>query len=65
MLDPVADGVVLEVRDDGRGLPVELRRGAIGLESMRQRAEEIGGSLMVESTASGTTVRARLPREAR
>ena len=37
----------------------------LGLPSMRQRAEEIGGRLEVTSTGSGTLVRAELPMEAR
>lgn len=53
--------VVLRVRDDGKGLPEQVRPGAVGLESMRLRAEELGGRLEVRSTADGTTVEARLP----
>ena len=52
--------VVLEVRDDGRGLPGSPRAG-VGLASMRQRAEEIGGGLQLHSDARGTIVRAVLP----
>ena len=52
--------VVLSVSDDGRGLGARgLRRGH-GLETMRERAEEIGGTMEVAS-ASGTTVTARIP----
>jgi signal transduction histidine kinase len=49
----------LEVGDDGVGLPAQPRAG-IGLHSMRERAEELGGVL---STASGqgTRVNAYLP----
>jgi signal transduction histidine kinase len=55
----------LEVRDDGAGLDGQPREG-IGLISMRERAEELGGSLSVGPGAdgSGTVVRARLPLEA-
>jgi two-component system NarL family sensor kinase len=53
--------VVLSVCDDGTGLPDEVRPGAVGLESMRLRAEELGGRLEVRSAAGGTTVEARLP----
>jgi signal transduction histidine kinase len=49
----------LEVRDDGMGLPAQLRAG-IGLNSMRERAEELGGVLDVAS-GSGTRVSAYLP----
>jgi signal transduction histidine kinase len=55
------DQVVLRVSDDGSGLPGTVRPGAVGLESMRVRAEELGGRLRVDGAASGTTVEARLP----
>jgi signal transduction histidine kinase len=53
----------LEVSDDGRGFTGE-RPGGLGLTSMRQRAEELGGRLEVLSSSprAGTTVRATLPR---
>jgi signal transduction histidine kinase len=49
----------LEVRDDGVGLPAQLRRG-IGLHSIRERAEELGG-VFVMTTGRGTRVSAYLP----
>jgi signal transduction histidine kinase len=53
--------LVLEVRDDGSGLPEQRRRG-VGLLSMAERAEEIGGDLVVAGEAPrGTRVRVRLP----
>jgi two-component system NarL family sensor kinase len=57
-----ADGpLVVEVEDDGRGLPVEYRRG-VGLGSMRERAAELGGTLTVSGQAGGgTRVHAVLP----
>jgi signal transduction histidine kinase len=51
----------LEIRDDGVGLPREKTAG-VGLNSMRERAEELGGTLIVESLATrGTRVLAQLP----
>jgi signal transduction histidine kinase len=51
----------VEVRDDGRGLPASIRRG-VGLTSMRERAEELGGSCAVTAVAPhGTRVHASLP----
>lgn len=51
----------LEVRDDGRGLPVSGRTG-VGTASMRERAEELGGTCEIASPAGGgTRVRAWLP----
>ena len=56
----------IEVRDDGRGIPAPQARSAVragvGLTSMRERASELGGSLIVEPLPEGgTRVRARLP----
>ena len=53
----------LEVTDDGSGLLGPARGTGLGLPSMRQRAEEIGGTLELTSGPGGTTVRARLPLE--
>jgi signal transduction histidine kinase len=51
----------LEIEDDGAGLPATLRPG-VGLRSMRERAEELGGSLVIErAPAGGTHLTARLP----
>jgi two-component system, NarL family, sensor kinase len=53
--------LLLEVSDDGSGTPVP-RDGGVGLASMRERAEELGGRLDVAGTpGSGTHVSARLP----
>ncbi len=52
--------VLLEVSDDGRGFSVTNGVG-VGLQSMRQRAEEAGGKLLVASSPAGTTVLADLP----
>ncbi|HEY0887993.1 MAG TPA: sensor histidine kinase [Nocardioides sp.] len=60
-----ARGLDLEVADDGHGMPALRRAGALGLDSMRQRAEEIGGTLTITSGPGGTRVAAALPTEAR
>lgn len=52
--------LVLRVRDTGQGLAADPRAG-VGLTSMRERAEELGGSCTVTSDYQGTTVEARLP----
>jgi signal transduction histidine kinase len=61
-----ASVLCLEVRDDGRGIPDPQEessvRAGVGLTSMRERASELGGSLVVEPLLEGgTSVRARLP----
>ncbi len=51
----------IEVIDDGIGF-AEPRRSGIGIRSMSERAAEIGGTVLVHSTAgSGTRVSVRLP----
>ena len=50
--------VKLQVCDDGSGFnPANLSRGGLGLAGMRERAQRIGGDLLVESTiGKGTKV---------
>ena len=65
--------VLLEVSDDGRGIPgsEKGRTGAVsaavgvGIPSMHERAKQIGGRLDIESTSSGTTVRMIVPADAK
>jgi PAS domain S-box-containing protein len=64
-----ADGeLTLEIRDAGRGMP-HVRAGdpsgsehmlGVGIGGMRERMEQLGGSLEIDSTEDGTTVRAWL-----
>ncbi len=55
------DSLVIQISDDGTGLPREYRAG-VGLRSMRERAEEIGGLLNIEpAQPGGTQITARLP----
>jgi signal transduction histidine kinase len=57
----VSDSLLtLDVIDNGVG-GASTRDGGIGLPSIAERAAELGGELEVESTSSGTHVRARLP----
>jgi signal transduction histidine kinase len=56
-----ADGALaVTVTDDGRGFGADATAG-VGLQSLHDRAAEVGGTLTVTSTAEGTTVRAELP----
>jgi signal transduction histidine kinase len=52
-LEPEGRRWRLSVEDDGRGLRPDEVRSGVGLESMRRRAEEIGGDLTVAPAASG------------
>jgi len=58
------DWLHLAVRDDGVGLPADEGRGrhGLGLVSMRERADLVGGTCTIERAgARGTCVRVRLP----
>jgi signal transduction histidine kinase len=60
-LDEEAGMLALEVSDDGRGIEGDYEPG-VGLYSMRERAEELGGSCAIEALPSGgTRVTALLP----
>ncbi len=50
----------LEILDFGQGLPETMRYG-IGLHSMRQRCEELGGRFEIKNHARGTQISAWLP----
>jgi signal transduction histidine kinase len=53
----------LEIADDGAGLSADARTG-VGLQSIRERASEVGGRLEIDDRpGGGTIVRARLPIE--
>lgn len=57
----------IEVRDDGKGFnPLAVRRGEwphLGLQTMQERAEAIGGGFDIDSAPGrGTLVRVRVPR---
>lgn len=53
--------LILRIRDNGQGLAARPRRG-LGLNSMRQRARELGGRLRIgRALPRGTVVEARVP----
>lgn len=55
------DALVVAVSDDGIGMPLGVVPG-VGLTSIRERTDELGGSMRVVSPeGEGTTVIARLP----
>ncbi len=55
--------VTLEISDDGAGFdPSESFSGRLGLRSMRERAERLGGTLEIQSAVGeGATVRVIIP----
>jgi signal transduction histidine kinase len=61
--------VILEVRDNGRGMEQEMLNrfcatgagAGVGLMSMDERARELGGKLELESSRTGTSVRITIP----
>jgi two-component system NarL family sensor kinase len=68
-LAPTGDGyVIMRVVDDGEGFQGTAPLGSheighIGLASMRERAELIGGDLRIQSSADGTEVQVTVPLE--
>jgi signal transduction histidine kinase len=64
--------VILEVRDDGNGIPRRVLQrfqaggaAGIGLTGMRERLGELDGHLEVESSAAGTRILATVPSKQR
>lgn len=61
--------VVLSVKDTGHGMPARsaqprqagLERLGVGIAGMRERVRQLGGSLSISSSATGTIVKATLP----
>lgn len=61
----VGDDLCLEIMDDGLGL-VDRYEPGVGLRSMRERTEELGGVFQIAtSTGEGTRIMARFPLTAR
>ena len=58
-------GGLLRISDNGRGMPRPPSRkgetGGLGLRNMAERIEQLGGTLRVESGATGTTIEAQVP----
>jgi signal transduction histidine kinase len=66
-LSYMADQVALDIQDDGEGFDPEVmdtagEAGGYGLRVMRQRAEQVGGKVYIESKpGKGTTLVIQLP----
>ena len=58
------NGVEFSIRDDGTGFDSAQEHDGMGLDSMRERAEALGGYISIESTAGqGTLIQVSLPIE--
>lgn len=61
-----SDRVILEIKDQGHGVPPEVLSNAdgrvskvgVGIAGMRERLRQLGGHFTIESNTQGTTVRA-------
>jgi PAS domain S-box-containing protein len=64
-LDRMPGCVVLEIRDWGCGMPVEVTQsngsGGVGIPGMRERVCQLHGCLDIESSDRGTTITAVIP----
>ncbi|MBD0334079.1 MAG: GAF domain-containing protein [Cyanobacteria bacterium Co-bin13] len=57
-----AEVIQLRIQDDGKGFDPQQRSSGFGLVSMRQRAEQIGAQLTIDTQAgAGTAIAATLP----
>lgn len=68
-IDASGDRLILEVRDQGKGIEREIlgnwvgskKRPGVGITGMRERMKDLSGTLEIESNAAGTLVRATIP----
>jgi signal transduction histidine kinase len=64
-----AEEVILEVSDEGRGIPSEILAGfstgarlpGVGIAGMRERVSNMGGKFVIRSSERGTTIEMSLP----
>ncbi len=68
LLERRGDRVIVVIEDDGLGFEVDVARfaqhGHLGLAGMQERAEMLGGSLVIESTiGTGTTIVVEVPHD--
>ena len=53
----------LTLEDDGKGFDVSQARAGYGLQSMRDRAEAVGGTFVISSGSQGTSLQISVPIE--
>ena len=62
-----ADRVLVEVRDQGKGIPTEklaeiqTKGSGVGIRGMRERLRKFGGEMIIDSNNIGTTVLVTIP----
>jgi len=55
--------IILEIQDNGVGFDVHATQSGMGLSGMKERAEQFGGMLQIQSGANGTTIRVEVTNE--
>ena len=69
-LTTTADAIALDIEDQGRGLRDQVRHQhgtplpetlGVGIQGMRERIRQLGGTFDVAFADTGTTVRVRVP----
>ena len=67
-LEKCSQGILLEVSDEGKGIPAERLAGVgsgarmgLGLRGIGERVKSFGGDMQIESTQLGTRVKVILP----
>jgi signal transduction histidine kinase len=60
----------VEIKDAGKGIPLEKQKalsssqqGGVGFRGMRERIQQLGGRLEIQSDERGTIVKAAMPVE--
>ncbi|HET9109268.1 MAG TPA: histidine kinase [Ktedonobacterales bacterium] len=61
-LERAPDALTLRIRDNGHGFDTaQTGKLGVGLRSMRERVDQMGGTLEISSSAGGTRIEARVP----
>ncbi|MGC2245903.1 MAG: ATP-binding protein [Terriglobales bacterium] len=65
-----AERVIVEIKDAGKGIPLEKQKAlsssqqaGVGFRGMRERIQQLGGRLEIQSDERGTIVKAAMPVE--